>query len=268
MFFNSKVVSLSIAFALASFVTHSPQTFAQPVNVAASNPEALKVNFSVPNPPPTGGTDTRGAGDRRGDELCPNVNIPLTILTPNYKTPEGKDFFWGQTVDAQPTFWMYVPYSLTNERPGELRLEETDASGNTSLTTVAKVVGTSTGVVGVRLPGNKTLEKNKVYYWQFAVICNKKKPSANQFASATITRIDSSPTLTQQLTSATPKQKAALYAKEGLWYDTVTNLAGLSQANPGDTQVQKTWQELLRSVGLNTIADQPIVLQNTQTAAN
>lgn len=255
---NYKPVGLTLAFSIASILSYFPQLFARGAKPTANNPDISQVTYEVTKAPTGTGTATKtlGTGDRKGG-ACPDVNIPLTALTPAYKKPDG-NFLWGKTLDERPTFWVYVPYSLTDKRPGELRLRETKANGGTVLKSVATVTGTSPGVIGVRLPIGKTLKPNEMNFWQFVVRCDPDDASSNQFVSSTVTLVQPSAALAKQLKQATPKQKVAIYAKEEYWYDYITILGGLRKANPRDAEVNKAWQNLLHSINHDNIADKPI----------
>jgi hypothetical protein len=54
-------------------------------------------------------------------------------------------------------------------------------------------------------------------------------------------------------------EQAALYAKVGIWYDSLSLLAQLKQTQPSDNTFAANWVELLDSVGLEEIATQPLL---------
>lgn len=261
---NYKAIGLSVVFSVASFISFSPQMLAgqtKPVGNNASKRAQNKsttVQVNLPPAPNTGTLAGTGNGGKRKGGSCTEMTPPLTALIPTYKLSGGENYLWGQTVDERPTFWVYVPYSLTANRPGELRLQETKANGDTVLITVATVTGTSPGVVGVSLPAGKTLKPNQAYLWQFVIRCDLNDASANQLVSTAVTRVQPSPALAKQLRNATPSQKAAIYAREGFWYDAVTAYASLRKANPRDAQTNSNWQTLLRSVKLDYLAGEQI----------
>ena len=67
------------------------------------------------------------------------------------------------------------------------------------------------------------------------------------------------PTLASELEKAAPKDRPSIYANAGLWYDTVTSLVQLREANPNDPQLAEDWTDLLQSIGLDAIAQAPLV---------
>jgi hypothetical protein len=51
---------------------------------------------------------------------------------------------------------------------------------------------------------------------------------------------------------------AALYPAKGLWYDALSTAATLRSVKPEDETLKADWLSLLRSVGLETIAAEPL----------
>lgn len=211
-----------------------------------------RIRYKIALPPPTGNpTQTSGAGSRGQSAGCPAVEIPLTALVP---TSIDSDFVWGRTLEARPTFWVYVPYTLTPKLPGELRLKEQDPEGNSRNQTIVRITNADPGVMGIRLPSNKTLATNQLYYWSFVVLCDSSDASANQFVKAAIQRV-----APKRVNLSAPGQKAALYAEAGLWYDAITQLGKTLHDRPQDTRTLEDWTTLLTDSGLNRIAPQAIV---------
>jgi hypothetical protein len=256
---NCKAVGLSILFSGANFISSSPQIFAAQ-RTRTVNSNSTTVQQTLPPAPKTGTPPNTGYQGKSKGGNCPEVTTPLTALIPTYTLQNGKDYLWGQTVDERPTFWVYVPYSLNASRPGELRLQETKANGTTVFTTVVSgITTTAPGIVGVRLPANKTLKANQTYLWKFVIRCDPNNTSADQFVSTAVTRVQTSPALAKQLKNATPNQKAAIYAREGLWYDSVTAFASLRQAKPEDAKTKNNWQTVLRAARLDNFVEEKIV---------
>ncbi|WP_332962542.1 DUF928 domain-containing protein [Microcoleus sp. ARI1-A5] len=56
-----------------------------------------------------------------------------------------------------------------------------------------------------------------------------------------------------------PMAKAIAYAKNGIWYDTLTTLAQMRRKAPDDPSLKAEWTQLLQSQKLESIADKPLV---------
>jgi hypothetical protein len=179
---------------------------------------------------------------------------------PIAETSSGEQVVWGLTSAEYPTFWFYVPYPLTPELPGELRIKVKDEKSDTIYKPLLKVTGTTPGVVGVRLPSTEApLKIGELHTYQFVVGCKPNEASENEFVTASVERRAPSPSLASQLSTATPRERAILYAQEGFWDEALTTLGELRRANPNDVGLTADWGALLEDGGLNEIKQEPIV---------
>jgi len=222
--------------------------------------------------PPNRGAPAPGerrGGARRGS--CPNVAKPLTALVPliqetsdggNSPTPEitTSDSVLGLTVAEHPTFWFYVPYSL-NSPPPVLSVEFVlqDENSKEVYKTVLTTSENSPGVFSFELPSTAPpLEVGRRYNWYFVIYCNDSEQPNSVEVQGWVERVELNPSLKTQLEQATPLQRVALYAKAGIWHEAVTSLGKLRRENPNNTALMADWNELLKSVDLDAIAQDPI----------
>jgi len=208
----------------------------------------------------------QGAGSRGS---CPDVAKPLTALVPiiqetsdggNSPTPEitTSDSVFGLTVAEHPTFWFYVPYSL-NSPPPVLSVEFVlqDENSKEVYKSVLTTSENSPGVFGVELPSTAPpLEVGRRYNWYFVIYCGNW--DLHNYVGGWVERVELNPSLKTQLEQATPLQKVALYAKAGIWHEAVTSLGKLRRENPQNAALMADWNELLKSVDLEAIAQDPI----------
>lgn len=90
------------------------------------------------------------------------------------------------------------------------------------------------------------------------VYCGDPKSSSDNFyVDAWVQRVAIAPELQNQL-KAKPGDYVA-YAANNIWYDTLTNLAELRRNSPQNVVINRDWVELLKSVGLEDLAQTPIV---------
>ena len=230
----------------------------------AKSREASSFRFVVPTLPSKG---TPLSGRRQGaasrGQCAAVVGEPLTALVPatwKYlgKQPEKLSLdawqaVWGLTTSQSPTLWFYNPYSLTSKLPITFVLE--DEQGRNIYKTSFAAPGTQPGVVGFRLPSTAQIDVGKKYRWYFSVDCDTVAPALVQ---GWIQRVAINPHLLSQLQLATPRQRVALYASNGIWYEALTRLAELRAANPKDFVLLNDWISLLDSVGLEAVAHQPL----------
>ncbi|MEB3886221.1 DUF928 domain-containing protein [Lyngbya sp. CCY1209] len=207
-------------------------------------PAAVATEFD----PPDRGTDgnRQGSSSRTG---CPEVPQPLTALIPETN--------FGLTAAERPTFLFYVPYS--SEPPREVELVLLDEAENEIFNqkiTPAEIPG----IISISLPdGAEPLEVGKTYRWQFSYICNPRIRAEDDYVEGAIERVAIDDELSRQLEAVnTPSERAELYAKAGLWYETLTELAKMRQMQPQNPETLAEWRELLDSVGLGHLAEEPL----------
>jgi hypothetical protein len=271
---------LASALALSSTLQYSAQVTAQTKLPTNTKPPVQPVKnppvppgltngtsqpVFVPPKPPAGLSTISGRRSGMGSRNdCPGVETPLTALVPfqerlatskqaNTSTPVD---VWGLTTSERPVFWFYVPY---NNMSAEFVLqdsEETEIYKQQNITLTA-----NSGVIGVSLPSTVTpLQVGKTYRWFLKVRCNQQTTSVPVYVEGNIQRVKLNPSLEQQLQETTDqRQKIAIYAAHGIWFDALTMLAQLRFANSHDGSLAADWQSLLQSGGLGNIAAFPLV---------
>jgi Domain of Unknown Function (DUF928) len=211
--------------------------------------------FNAPPPPDdVNAPGNRVGGGKRGCEsmhkqLATSKKKQLTALVPVYQLPNAELVF-GLTTTSHPIFWFYVPDDVATVS-AEFVLQ--NEAGETIYQSPISLSGTP-GVVSFSLPSTTSpLEIGKRYHWYFNTYCNFQQSPV--FVNGWVKRVEQNPVLKSQLETATPKQRVALYATNGIWYDSLTASAELRRLNPKHTD----WATMLQAVGLNNIASEPIV---------
>jgi len=254
---QSLKVTITTALALVTLTNCLMRVQAQPFS-------GVLAMYFVPPPPPDRGTPSgrpRG-GASRGN--CPSLSKSLTALVPATQKTLGEEqarsalttykSVWGLTVAEHPTLWFYVPYSLTPRLPIKFVLQ--DERGNYVYKTSFTATETQPGIVKFHLPSTiAPLEVGKMYHWYFLIDCDPDTPVS---VDGWIQRVPMNSTFTSKSQKATPLQRVALYADNGIWYDALTTLAELRIANPSDAKLINDWVSLLNSVGLDAITHEPI----------
>lgn len=193
--------------------------------------------------------DGRCPQDRQGSEQPSATKSLDQLLTPLLRSPITDPQL---TVSPRPTFLVYVPQ--TSATGMELTLER---DGEGIYQTTVNLTGTP-GIVSIQLPANAPeLEMGKDYKWLVSMVCGSGSPE-DSFVEGSVRRIQPDSTLSQ-IDQAKPLDKVALYAKNGVWFDTVATLAALRQAQPNDPQVASAWENLLKDAGLGAIANAPLM---------
>lgn len=229
-------LSVALSVELVTFSLLPLQLRAQSIEVSINFPPAEKRGAP---------SRTAGAGQRRRN--CTKGNSPLTALTPSNSV--------GTTVSANPTLFWYIPQ--TKAKSAEFVV--VDRQGDEVYLTTLVLNGTP-GVVKLSLPATVSLEAGKNYVWQLALICNPADRRQDEFVRGAIERTAlSSEQKTKLAQFVEPLKQAEVYADARIWQETLTILAQLRHDKPNDSRVTDAWEELLKSVQLESIATEPLV---------
>lgn len=126
------------------------------------------------------------------------------------------------------------------------------------------------GVISLSLPSQQAtpLALNQDYRWYFSLICEPQNRANDIVVEGLIRRVELEPTLARQLNTLAPLEQVELYQRANLWYEALLILARLRHS-PDDTLAATTkWAELLESVALSNIAQEPIVESYTGNLPN
>ena len=202
------------------------------------------------------GAPARGPSLGTRGEICldPTNRPSLTSLLPHNAIATA----FGANTDIPMSLWFYIPE--TGAADAELTIF--NELGDTTFQTTIELPSTP-GTIQVKLPQYQadgvtpTFESGNLYYWDFALICDPNDRSDDVLLGGRIQRIDASSDFLTQLDAVAddPLAQAELYATAGAWQETITLAASLRSQNPD------AWTELLSSVDLDSVADQPIVGQ-------
>nr|WP_290226870.1 DUF928 domain-containing protein [Trichocoleus desertorum] len=210
----------------------------------------------APPPSPRIPGRRQGAGSRGPGlvECLPANSGSLVALLP--------DTNLGLTTAAYPRFFWSVP--STNAPLMEFTLHEVDAKqANRNL--IYKTTFSTTGEAGIAslsLPTDVNLPPLKLgqdYRWSVALICNPGDRSQDVTVDGWVQRVVPSSTVAQQLKQATPRDRSFIYAQNSLWFNTIETLVDQRCARPQDADLAASWAELMKSVNLEAIANQPPV---------
>ncbi|MGF1458324.1 MAG: DUF928 domain-containing protein [Leptolyngbyaceae cyanobacterium] len=166
----------------------------------------------------------------------------------------------GLTTAAYPRFYWYMPLSQAQfVRFTLTQVDDTDAAIATLYEAKVTVTGEA-GIVSLQLPETVSLlplVAGERYRWQVSAFCNPQSENGDLQIAGWIERRLPESGLTDELASASDLEAAALYARNGYWFDAVDALAAVRMTDPDTETLQDEWTELLSSVGLEALADQP-----------
>ena len=237
---SSYVATFSVALcvALAPFSLETPQVSAQPLYVSINFPRT-----------PVGSPRRAMGGGTRGGLPASEVSHSsyLTVLSPENNVIT--------TVSAQPTLFWYIPKTQAKSA----KFVVYDNQGQVLYQTTVALQGIP-GVVKLSLPKTLGLKIGQEYDWALMLDHNSEIEEPNSSVGGTIKRTVLTSTQKAQLAAARqPLKQAEVYAKAGIWQETISILAQLRHDRPSDRNINTAWQELLESVELKEIAKAPLV---------
>lgn len=218
------------------------------------------LRFKVPS---IRGSRNLEAGAARGE--CSPQAISA-VIPPKPATMASTDLPVQLTISDRPTFFVNVPQ--TSATQAEFVLQGT---GKEILLDKIVPVTASKGIMNYTLPGDfPRLKVGQKYSWRFSLVCDPTggDRSGDPVTSGWIQRVQPTAIVAAQLQTATPRQRVLIYADNGYWYDTLKTLADLRAANPSDLTLVRDWKDLLQSVSLDAIVNQPLIQLDTATASN
>ncbi|MGA9379816.1 MAG: DUF928 domain-containing protein, partial [Phormidium sp.] len=221
--------------------------------------QSLPTNWGAYEPDGNiGSPGRREGGGTRGPCIADSVNDKVMALVPN----NG----FGTTTAEYPTFSVYLP-PLSLETNPEIEFVLKTDEGKEIYKTKFKI-NRGAGIISFSLPNTSdlpALELNKNYFWTVTLICHPEDVkigdlSGNKTVIGVIRRVTPNANVQQELTTAKSLlDRVIIYAKAGIWYDALSNLAELRRRNPNDPIIVRDWQELLKSVGMEKLALEPIL---------
>lgn len=232
-------VALCVALTPFSFVT--PQLKAQAQSVTIRFPRT-----AVGAPRRAIGGGTRGPVQ---------VEAPSCVATGSYLTVLSPQNNVVTTVSAEPTLFWYIP--KTQAKFADFIVY--DEQGQAVYQTALALKGIP-GVVQLSLPRTVGLEIGQEYDWKLVLRCNSENEEENLAVGGTIKRTVLTSRQKAQLAEAKqPLKQAEVYAEAGVWQETISIIAQLRHDRPRDRSIDVAWKELLESVDLRDIVNQPLV---------
>ncbi len=202
-------------------------------------------------PPKEAKPHTTAGGSSRGLERCPqdqNLSQPyLTALLPSSKV--------GFTKESYLTIFIYIPETIADQAFFSIK----DKQNNDIYQTVLPL-DRKGGIVGIKLKKDiAALEIGKQYLWSFVLMCNNQLRPDSPMVQGEIIRLKSNEQDNFSTDYHQLLQRFIDNAQAGIWYDTLSGLVQVHTSNPNDENVAQIWSDFLNSVGLNFVADQPVL---------
>lgn len=216
-----------------------------------SSKTAEAFQYNPPKPPSGQGKPVgrREGGASRGS--CDDVYTGLTALVPEFNGNVK-----GVTAAAEPTFFFFMPTALGPETEVELVVQDQDDEYIDRKR--FKLKTESAGIVSLKLKQPiADLEVGETYLWTLSVYCDPAQRSASVYVQGELGRTS---TDTLEVLPSGSFEQAAQYAEQGIWFESLTILAQLRQAEPDNLQFTQAWNNLLQQIELGSIASAELLV--------
>lgn len=211
---------------------------------------AIAVEF---RPPRRSIPGRRESGGTRGP-ACVQGPANLTVLLPQGNV--------GLTTAEYPQFFWYLP--KTRAKTMQFSLYRGDEREPAQELLYEKMLTTpeQAGVVSFPLPKGADvppLSVGQTYFWTVTLMCEPDDPLKNIHAEGWIERTAIEPSLAKELAATKLSDRPQIYAQNGIWFETLSTLAALRCTETQNSALTKSWDELLKSVKLDRVAEQPLI---------
>ena len=243
------------------YVFNSSFTIAQTLELKSSSPNLISLKFpSSPGSTFKSPQSTAVSGLRPAEKgkLCfPDVpnqeQLQLTSLMPNTQN-------YAKTISSQPTLFVYIPKTNANSATFSLKSGVGKVIINNQKISLNNTnhhnTNTSGIILKITLPPQTELKINQIYHWTISVNCITSNLYRNGISreNGIIQTVNLKPEVESQLANQDDAiARAKIYAREGIWLDTLSTLASVRDFQPEE------WRGLLESVGLEKLSDKPLI---------
>jgi hypothetical protein len=174
---------------------------------------------------------TYGGGKRSICLTRANPEKGLTAIVP----PEDVG---GLSATANPTFWVYQPYTSQTPIAGVLSVRVTDSFRSVPFVKVPVTLPAQPGLVRLQLPAS--IRDRRMLAWTLTVVCDAENLARNPFVSGLV-MVKPDPELLQRVAGLSPSDRSVEFARSGYWYDALDIVA----QSEGESGVQR----LMESAG-------------------
>ncbi|MEM8828438.1 MAG: DUF928 domain-containing protein [Cyanobacteria bacterium P01_G01_bin.19] len=197
-------------------------------------------------------THRRDGGSRSANScISSNDSKNLVALIPETTV--------GMNASTSPKLFFYVP-KVQKQKTLEfvLRNEQDELIYEAFLTTEGE------GIMSVDIPADVNADQADLdanYHWYLSMICNSQQRSRDIVVEGWMRQSNINTVRQKQLNNADLITQAEIYQQDGYWFDALSTLAlaGDRQSEIEEPIVKAKWFDLLESVGLEELAEEPFV---------
>ncbi|WP_211293252.1 DUF928 domain-containing protein [Brunnivagina elsteri] len=216
---------------------------------SAGSKQNSRIKFK--KPPSRGLPAKREAGGtRRYGSSCFTPGTTLTLLLP-------EDGF-GLTTSAYPRFFWYVPANTAQRVEFSLYRVNRKTQAKQLVYKQSLQPTQEAKVESIELPKNRQvspLKINQLYQWSVTVFCTQQNDGSevSRTVEGWLERITLPQNIVRKLQTLSPKNRLAVYAERGLWFDLLSTLAQLHYCRPSDVSLSNMTADIFEQVELSEL---------------
>lgn len=219
-----------------------------------STPRPLNSSFQISKTPPPApetplppGKRVPG-GTRNPLGSCQQTNPPITALMPENSQ--------GKTISEHPIFWFYIPYTSEEITSAEFSLNDENEN---NIYRISFKVSQKPGIISIPSPPEPKyfLKPDQYYHWYLEIKCKSNQNSTSDIVVNQSSKPDIVLEGWVQRITFNPTSEPNFITPE-IWYDFLTQVAQRRLNSPSNSTLNNEWTTLLKSVGLEQIAPEPL----------
>ena len=118
------------------------------------------------------------------------------------------------------------------------------------------------GIMSVEIPdqvkeNSEKFEEN--YHWYLSMICDPSERSRDIVLEGWIKLVGLDKRVKEQMELYSPIEQFNLLQQKDIWYDSISLLAEFNKLKPNVTTLNIEWQQILDSIDLGELADEPFI---------
>jgi hypothetical protein len=256
--FSSKKILIASASSCLALSTVA-LTFSLSLLTPSAQAQSRRVRYVPPTNLGTPIVSTPGITRSAG---CTNEKFCLIGLVPDL---EVKTSPVPLTISERPTIYFLIP-EFDGEASFTLWEDDIKLAKGKRIYRATFYLKSKAGIIAFKIPEHvQGLKLDTNYAWEFSRVPRIENSQVLQDLKVigTMRRVLPKQNLVTQLKEASqPIERAALFAQEGIWYETVQTLAEAMQDDPKKAEIVREWNELLKSANLNRVLPHKFVKTN------
>ncbi len=118
------------------------------------------------------------------------------------------------------------------------------------------------GIMSVTIPDQFKEDSENFqgyYHWYLSMICDPSERSRDIVLEGWMKLVKLDNRVKEKMELFSPIEKLNLLQQKDIWYDSISLLGEFQKLNPNETTINTEWKQLLDSIGLEELGDEPFI---------